>query len=77
MFNRKSRRAGKAAANEAVRADAVLQSAVVLAQRLGIDNRAIARSALTAAVTLAAADGDPDGLMRELIAAAMEGKADG
>lgn len=79
MFKKKQRRAAGAVppVARADPADAVMQGAVVIARRLGIDDRAIARSALTAAVTLAAEDGDPDGLIRELVAAAMEGNADG
>ncbi len=51
-------------------ADAILAHAVSLGRQLRVSDCDLAKAALTAAVTIASEAGDPDGLMRELIAAA-------
>lgn len=69
-MNRKQRAAGAVpfvASAPLDGATAVICSAVTLGQELGMERRAIAKAALTAAVALAAEDGDPDGLIVALI----------
>jgi hypothetical protein len=50
-------------------ADAIMFSAVVLAENLGIPQREIAKAAMHVAVTIAEKNGDPDDYLGALVAA--------